>query len=87
MKNVLKSSFLAAETAAFIMLMVLFFINTNRPYLPLVPIAFGFGGYYVFQVVLGKMLNTDTKKALPIIVVLPVLLGLCIAVAIALLIL
>ena len=82
MKSVLKSSFLAAEIAAFIMFMVLFFINTNRPYLLIVPIALGSGGYYAFQVVLGKMPNKKNKKAFSIIIALPVLLGFCIAGAI-----
>ncbi|MCL2109583.1 MAG: hypothetical protein FWH20_09610 [Oscillospiraceae bacterium] len=79
MKNVLKSSFLAAEIAAFIMLMVLFFISTNRPYLLLVPITLGFGGYYAFKAILGKLLNKESKKTWAIIAALPVLLGFCIA--------
>ena len=82
MKNVLKSSFLGAEIAAFIMLMVLFFISTNRPYLLLVPLVFGFGGYYAFRAILGKLLNKESKKSWAIIVALPVLLGFCIAGAI-----
>ena len=75
MKKVLIQSLLHTEIAAFGMLMLLFFINTNRPYLLAVPAVVTIGGYFVFKVLLRKLREKSGGKSTPLIVMLPILLG------------
>jgi hypothetical protein len=57
MKKMIVRSLLDAEIAAFGMLMVLFFLNTNRPYLLLIPVIVTIGGFFAFRMVLNKTQN------------------------------
>jgi uncharacterized membrane protein (DUF4010 family) len=85
MKKVLASSLLTAEIAAISMLMLLFFMNTNKPYLLLIPIAAGIGGYFAFKVFVNKLKDKRTSVTTTFIVVTPIALGALIAVAISIL--
>ena len=76
MKKIIKSSLLTAEIAAFGSLMLLFFLNTSRPYLLLVLIAEMAGGYFLSRAIIRKW------KAVPLLIALSVLIGAIIAVTI-----
>ena len=69
MKKLLLSSLLTAEIAAFAMLMLLFFLNTNRPFLLLIPVAAVVGGHLLFKLLFRKLQDKSIGKALSIIVV------------------
>lgn len=69
MKKRLRTSLLSAEIAAFGMLLLLFFLNTNKPYLLLIPIAGVIGGCFLFKSVLKK------RESVSLIIILPILLG------------
>jgi hypothetical protein len=73
MKKNIKSSLLTAEIAAFGMLMLLFFLNTSKPYLLLVIIAEMAGSYFLAKSLLRKW------KAVPLLIALSVLVGAIIA--------
>ena len=79
MKKVFIQSLLDAEIAAFMMLMVLFFINTNRPYLLLIPVIFGIGGYIAFAALLRKLQDKNKRTIILLSATLTVLLGFLIA--------
>ncbi|MCL2539501.1 MAG: hypothetical protein FWE66_04100 [Oscillospiraceae bacterium] len=74
MKKCLTASILAAEAAAFGMLLLLFFLNTNKPYLLMIPVVGVIGSYMVFVALLRK------RKAVPLLITLPLLSGALIAV-------
>ena len=82
MRKVLASSLLTAEIAAFAMLMLLFFLNTNKPFLLLIPVAAVVGGYQVFKLLLRKLQDKSFCKALAIIIVVSFVLAALIAVLI-----
>ncbi|MDR0293978.1 MAG: hypothetical protein LBH95_07500 [Oscillospiraceae bacterium] len=69
MKKVLEPSILVAEIAAFAMLLLLFFLNTDKPYLLLVPIAGVISGYFLFKRLIRVW------KAVPLLTVFSILLG------------
>ena len=73
MKKRLSASILAAEAAAFGMFLLLFFLNTNKPYLLLIPATGVFCSYIVFVALLRK------RKAVPLLVALTFLVGVLIA--------
>jgi len=79
MKKILNRSLLETEIAALAMLMVLFFINTNKPYLLLVPVILVISGYFAFDVLLRNTREKAVKKTVLFAAVLTVLLGLIIA--------
>ena len=79
MKRVLTSSLLTAEIAAFAMLMLLFFMNTSRPYLLLIPIAGVAGGYFLFKVFERKSRDKGAGKAVPLAIAFAILLGIIVA--------
>ena len=76
MRKIWGSSILVAEFAAFGMLILLFFLNTSKPYLLLIPIAGVIGGTFLFNALLRK------TKAVPIQIGLSVLFGVLIAAAV-----
>ena len=76
MKKICTSSLLTAEIAAFGMLILLFFLNTNKPYLLLIPIAGVIGGGFLFKPLLSK------RKTLTGVIALSALLGALIAAAV-----
>ena len=73
MKKNLIPSLLTSEIAAFAMLILLFFLNTSRPYLLLIPFFGTGGGYFLF-----KLLMRKTKK-IPFMIGFSILLGILIA--------
>jgi NAD(P)H-dependent FMN reductase len=73
MKKALTSSLLTIEIAAFVMLLLLFFMNTNKPYLLLVPIVGTIGGYFLLKALAPKL------RSVKLMVVLSVLLSVLIA--------
>ena len=73
MSKILKSSFLASEIAAFGMLMLLFFLNTNKPYLLSIPIIGIFGSYALLKKILNK------RKSILFIISVSILLGVLIS--------
>ena len=74
MKKCLTASILAAEAAAFGMLLLLFFLNTNKPYLLMIPVVGVIGSYMGFVALLRK------RKAVPLLIALSLLSGALIAV-------
>jgi len=78
MKKIVVSSLYNAEIAAYLMLMLLFFLNTNRPYLLLVPVAFKVSGYFVFTKYLHRY--SEGNKAIPFMITFTLVLGFLIAV-------
>ena len=76
MRKIWGSSILVAEFAAFGMLILLFFLNTSKPYLLLIPIAGVIGGTFLFKALLRK------PKAVPIQMGLSALLGFLITAAV-----
>lgn len=73
MKKILEHSILAAELAAFGMLILLFFLTTSKPYLLLIPIAGVIGGCFLFKALLHKW------KSAPLLIGLSALFGVLIA--------
>jgi len=82
MKKILIRSLVETEIAAFAMLMVLFFINTNKPYLLLVPVILMISGYFTFNALLRNTPDKTDRKTVLFAVVLPVLLGFIIAISV-----
>ena len=68
MKKVLTKSLLTTEIAAFCMLMLLFLLNTNKPYLLLVPLVEGAAGYFVFVMLIRKFGDNNAIKVLSLLV-------------------
>ena len=70
MKKILESSLLTAETTALVMLlMLLYFLTPNKPYLSFVLIAVICGAYLVFKLFMHRV------KSIPFMVLLTILLG------------
>ena len=82
MKKALTSSLLTAEISAFAMLMLLFFMNTNKPFLLLIPIAVVICGFFVINALLRKFRDKSVRIAVALIVAMPIVLGLLIAAAV-----
>ena len=82
MKKILIPSILSAEIAAFAMLMLLFFLNTSRPYLLLVPVAGVIGGYFLFKPLYSKIQIKGSGWTLIFTIVFPILFGVIITVAV-----
>ena len=82
MKKILIPSILSAEIATLAMLVLLFFLNTSRPYLLLVPVAGVIGGYFLFKLLVSKIQNKGSGWTLIFTIVFPILLGVIIAVAV-----
>ena len=68
------------DSAVFAMLMLLFFLNTSRPYLLLVPVAGVVGGYFLFKLLYSKIQNKGNGWTLIFTIIFPILLGVIIAV-------
>ena len=73
------TSLLWAEIAAFAMLMLLFFVNTDKPYLLLVPVVEGVVGYLVFKALVRRMHSPRAAKTAAAFIALPIALGAVIA--------
>jgi hypothetical protein len=82
MKKALASSLFAAEITAFAMLMLLFYLNTDKPYLLLVPIAEGIGGYAVFKLLLRRTSDKGASRAASLAAATSILLGILIVVSV-----
>ena len=82
MKKILIPSILSAEIAAFVMLMLLFFLNTSNLYLLLVPVAGVIGGYFLFKLFISKIQNKGRYWRLIFSFVLLILLGVIITVVV-----
>ena len=80
MKKIIISSFFTAEIAAFSMLMLLFFLNTNKPHLLLVPIILQVIGYFIYTRLLLK--KSEGNKAIPYMISFPLFLGFIISAAV-----
>ena len=79
MRKTLTSSLLAAEIAAFAMLLLLFLINTSKPYLLLLPVAEAVAGFFAFHELGRKMKGKGIGKTILFMTALTVLLGIIIA--------
>ena len=73
MKKILNPSLLTSEIAAFAMLILLFFLNTSKPYLLLIPIAGVIGGYFLFKTLFRKL------RKIPFVIGFSILLGVLIS--------
>ena len=73
MKKILAPSLLTFEIAAFAMLILLFFLNTSKPYLLLIPIAGVIGGYFLFKTLFQKF------NKIPFMIGFSILLGVLIS--------
>ena len=82
MRKIIVSSLLSAEIAAFAMLMLLFFLNTSRPYLLFIPIAGAIGGYFLIEPLTRKSQFNKNDRTAPIAVITSILLGIIIAAAV-----
>jgi len=67
---------------AFSKFMLLFLINTNRPFLLVIPLIAVIAGFFCFKLIINKLTDIKTAKAIALIIILPVFLAMMIVVSV-----
>ena len=79
MKKIISASLLTAEIAAFSMLILLYYVNTNTPYLPFIPIIGVIVGYCLFKLFARKLRLKREGALFPFAVAYAIFIGILIA--------